>query len=290
VLGVVAAKDNSHTDALVFELKFDHRKHERRKIDCAACHTAAATSTTGLDNLLPGHPQCIDCHDVDDEEECLTCHTTVPPLPNPHITDYSPKFDHALHVGVAKLECKLCHADLAKPLVLNKMGHLPTMTQCMSCHQDEAVTNECAACHRPTDDLVPANHKLDWMHFHGIAAAQSQQECMLCHTAVSTIAMDCNSCHNGDIVSSPHPRNYAARHGHDAHINAMNCVTCHSTQQFCNQCHNAMNILPADHFQPGWVTASGGTHGEQAKFDLQSCIACHDQPSAQPTCAACHGQ
>jgi hypothetical protein len=69
----------------------------------------------------------------------------------------------------------------------------------------------------------------------------------------------------------------------------MQCGTCHEDRSFCNECHASMNILPANHYRPGWVTASGGKHSDEAEFDLESCMSCHEAPGQQPICARCHG-
>ena len=69
------------------------------------------------------------------------------------------------------------------------------------------------------------------------------------------------------------------------------CMTCHDTQDDCNACHRQMNVLPAEHFRPGWVNRTeGGEHSTQAQYDLASCMSCHDTPSQEPTCVRCHGK
>jgi hypothetical protein len=262
-------------------LIFNHGLHVDN--ECTYCHVNAKTSKAGLDDLLPTHDNCGECHDVSDNKGCVTCHLDENPAAGPRVKDYSPKFTHAAHVD-AKLTCTNCHADLDTPLPTETIGHFPTMAECMKCHTEKLVSTDCALCHLPDDELRPKDHMLEWLSLHGAAAAESQASCTVCHS----LAEDCQACHNGDAVSSPHPRNYIARHGQEAHMSEMRCSVCHDEQSFCNECHKAMNILPAGHYRPGWATTSGGKHAEEAQFDLQSCIACHDTPGKTPVCATCH--
>jgi hypothetical protein len=264
-------------------LNFPHQLHETQGLGCDACHTNAAASATGADDLLPGHPQCQDCHDVTDAKNCAMCHRGEPGA-GPRVSAYSPKFSHQRHLDKGKLGCTVCHANLDQPLVAGSPGHLPVMVECMACHNTKSVKNDCATCHLPKDDLVPADHKLNWVYNHGAGATADQDACHVCHSTD-----DCQRCHNGDAIFSPHPRNYVSRHGQDARLSDLSCTTCHDRQDDCNACHAQNNVVPVDHFQPGWVNRTdGGKHGEQASFDLESCIACHDDPNQQPVCARCH--
>lgn len=263
------------------DIVFHHAQHAEAGLECTACHAPAARSTTGIDNLLPGHSGCSDCHDVQADAGCTMCHAGEPQA-GPRITDYSALFSHERHLREAKLECAACHADLDAPVAPGRAGHLPAMAECMACHTERKAANDCRTCHAPNEDLRPADHKLDWLALHG-AAAVNEDACKLCHEPDQ-----CLKCHSGDQVFMPHPRDYIARHGAEARLSDVSCSVCHDDRSFCVSCHRDMNVLPVDHFRPGWLTASGGEHGEQAQFDLESCIACHDVPNQQPTCARCH--
>ncbi len=272
------------------QLKFSHKLHvDENGQACEVCHANATASTSGFDDLLPTHAECATCHEVDDQNECSKCHLSASPSLSPRVNSYSEKFDHARHADKAELECSACHTDLDGGLPANSVGHLPNMAQCMSCHEQKLVKNECATCHMPYENLKPRDHENDWTHFHGAAAEVPGANCAMCHSA-QTVANDCQSCHQGDPVLNPHPRNYVFRHGQDAHLSDMRCGECHEQRNFCSECHTAMNILPANHFKPGWVSASGGSHGEEAEFDLESCMSCHDRPATEPVCASCHGK
>lgn len=277
--GIALAATSGAPDRSVI---FSHTQHAETGLECAACHTPALSSTTGRDNLLPGHPQCSDCHDVQAAGGCSMCHTGDTPQAGARITAYSPLFSHERHRSAARLECAACHTGLDEPLAPEQAGHLPRMAECMQCHTARNAANECRTCHAPGEDLQPADHKLDWLTLHGAAAA-TEDACTQCHQTDA-----CLKCHNGDPLFMPHPRDYISRHGTEARLSDVSCSVCHADRGFCVSCHRDMHVLPVDHFRPGWVTADGGGHGEQAQFDLESCIACHDVPNQQPLCARCH--
>jgi hypothetical protein len=274
------------TSAQARQLKFDHAFHKTTAgLSCDACHPLAAKSTSGRDDLLPRHAQCSDCHSVDKPGDCQVCHLSSSPSLSPRVAQYSPKFSHQQHVSPGKVQCEVCHKDLDSKYESSRMGHFPDMATCMDCHRERLVSNECSQCHEPKDDLVPPDHRNDWMRLHGLASVESEARCATCHN----IAEYCQGCHQGDPILNPHPRDYAFRHGQDAHLSDSRCGVCHEDRSFCNECHAAMNILPADHFTAGWLTASGGKHADEAKFDLESCMSCHETPGQPPICARCHG-
>lgn len=279
------AKTVGQTSAQRRELNFSHQQHASDAgMECAQCH-AAAKSASGTDDLLPGHSVCTECHDVNAADGCKLCHQNAAPKLSKRMTASSPIFSHQLHIEKGKLQCAVCHADLDGVLLPEQAGHLPKMSDCMTCHTREHVKNDCKVCHLPSDDLVPANHKLEWTSRHGIEA-NTDESCNACHTTDA-----CLKCHNGDPLFNPHPRNYMARHGQDAHLSDISCSVCHEERDFCNDCHRQMNILPAGHFRPGWIGGpEGGDHAERAQFDLESCMACHDAPGQNPVCARCHGK
>jgi len=266
---------------------FKHDAHIEQGISCAQCHVGVETSVKGTDNLMPMWSVCSDCHAAEDvankgvalgEQKDGFIYKTV--------TDYSPIFRHQRHIEQAKLDCNVCHANLDQPAADGKRGHFPMMSDCMECHEQRSVHRECKTCHLPGEKLTPDDHTLTWDQRHGLASTAPDAQCMMCH--VSGTKLDCQACHQGDAVLNPHPRNYLRSHGQDAHLSDFRCGTCHEQRSFCVDCHRDMNILPADHFRSGFLTPDGGTHGESAEFDLESCMSCHDTPNNEPTCARCH--
>ncbi|MDD5087796.1 MAG: cytochrome c3 family protein, partial [bacterium] len=72
-------------------LIFNHDQHAQQGFECLACHDAQK-SATGRDDLLPGHGICNQCHEIEIENECATCHRNSEPQPSLRVKDYSPKF------------------------------------------------------------------------------------------------------------------------------------------------------------------------------------------------------
>jgi hypothetical protein len=55
-------------------INFSHSLHSDLA-ECADCHSSVMQSSTLDDRLLPDHDDCANCHEVDDDEECSTCHS-----------------------------------------------------------------------------------------------------------------------------------------------------------------------------------------------------------------------
>ena len=273
------------------ELIFSHRYHiEDEGLECSDCHYDVEASLVGTDNLLPDKEVCSDCHDVEDEDECSTCHTSISdPQPLPRIQDYSPTFSHQIHVE-AELECSACHGNIELTEV-SGAGMLPGMVQCLDCHDQHAVTSvDCALCHGPNEELVPDNHSPDFIHAHSDIARTGapmklDKTCQTCHDTNY-----CQDCHEGDnLERQTHPLNYAYTHALDAQADERLCVSCHTDRQECVDCHNANQVLPQSHV-PGFVNAvDGGSHAFEAQNDIESCISCHNA-NAEQICQPCHGE
>jgi len=125
-------------------LNFSHGKHVTENgAACADCHHAATGSKSGEDDLLPSHAECAKCHAVDDKNECASCHVDANPVNSPRVTGYSAKFSHEMHTGKGELDCAACHKDLDGALPSTAAGHFPAMSECMKCHNEKLVANEC---------------------------------------------------------------------------------------------------------------------------------------------------
>lgn len=273
------------------ELKFSHKFHiEEQEIECGDCHQAALTSTSGKDNLFPTMEVCADCHDVEDDETCNICHQDIDePREVPRIETFSEKFSHKVHLD-NNLECATCHAAVAKKTSAEPFI-LPSMIECMDCHESKQASVECAACHMPGDQLIPASHTKDFIHNHSdLAQANAKTmtldlSCMSCHQQSY-----CQDCHEDDnLERRTHPLNYQFTHALAAQGKERECASCHVERSFCISCHRDNQILPHNH-KPGWVNQiSGGRHRLEALNDLENCMACHEQ-NAEQICQPCHGK
>lgn len=260
---------------------FPHDLHFENEVECAVCHAGAEASTQARDHLLPDMDVCADCHDIDAEDECSLCHTNVDLAGDYERPVYgADRFAHAPHI-TAELACAACHGapEASRPA-------LPGKPDCRVCHTTADNLNDCGLCHGPDFRLRPVDHGPSWQNSHGLQARLDQTACYQCHTEST-----CQECHAGDNVRPrSHRLNYAFDHALDARGNELLCATCHQEPTYCSSCHIAERVLPRDHFQSGWVSSSGGgRHATEGLFDLESCIACHDDGSAEPSCARCHG-
>jgi hypothetical protein len=262
-------------------LTFEHVPHVvDMELGCDACHAEAESSVRGTDDLLPGKDVCADCHDVDDEEECGLCHVDADdPQGYAERHVLVDKFPHASHV-TAGMTCSNCHGDPAGDPVM------PAKSQCRSCHVTASNYSDCGVCHIEGEHLVPSSHTPGWESLHGIEAGWESGSCLNCHAQV-----DCQDCHAGDNVRPrSHPLNYAFNHALEARSKEVLCANCHLDQSFCADCHVAEQVLPYNHSRADWLLPTGGRHAEEAMFDMENCIACHDAGAGSPSCAQCHGE
>ncbi len=252
-------------------LRFSHQGHLRRGTRCDACHAAAKTSMSSLDNLLPTEAECRTCHAIDRDKptksvasgkgpaRCDACHTRYTPdgggmarvrIPIPNI-----KFDHKRHAR-DKIPCSTCHGDLLRDKVdLATRAQLPTMSVCLTCHKPNLSRGRCTTCHlagtggfmqtsyasgklTPSGRLLGAAHTLQFARKHTAVAQSNPDYCSQCHTKEF-----CIDCHNGVVKPmSFHVGDYLTMHTVEARRNTPNCSTCHRVQTFCVGCHSRSGV------------------------------------------------
>jgi hypothetical protein len=247
-------------------LKFGHGLHiVENEMGCTDCHLNVPSDVDDKMSI-PNHDVCSDCHDVDDVDECVTCHVDPndPMIGKNRVTLTS--FYHKRHIE-SDLQCEKCHGVVGNaeytPLFPNNL-------ECVMCHSANFVT--------PED-----HHNLNWNEAHGLEAAFSSNDCSICHEQSS-----CDECHQGENIHGvPHPPTWKFNHFAETSLGG-ECMVCHETRETCTSCHKALKLLPHE-LGPTWANSSdGGNHPEEAKTDMESCISCHDIGEADPTCARCH--
>ena len=137
-------------------IKFSHSLHSD-VAECTDCHSSVPESTSLKDRLLPNHENCKNCHEVDNEKECNTCHIdeTYEPLIQ---TQTQLIFNHKIHI-TQRMNCTDCHKGLDKvDYSYESPDVFPKMELCSGCHNEVKIaTNACEACHISTFDLIPQN-------------------------------------------------------------------------------------------------------------------------------------
>ena len=304
-------------------IKFSHKTHADVG-DCTTCHDAVQTSKSLKDKVLPNHDVCQNCHDVNDDKKCTTCH---------YQDEFEPLvqkkseliFDHSFHLKQQKLKCNDCHKGINEvDYAEDAPNGFPSMETCYSCHNNKSTaTNTCSACHTSTADLLPQSHKsASFIHTHKFAAREINSNCAMCHD--NTTCQDCHTSTNvitenntsknffapyspsqpttgakQQKITRVHGLNYQFTHGIDAMGKITECQSCHQIDTFCANCHQGKNadysmggIAPLSHLKPDFmiigVGTGGGEHAKLARRDIESCAACHDVQGGDPVCIKCH--
>lgn len=304
---------NTHNDKYAQIIKFDHQVHSEDMV-CADCHSKVSDMETLADDLLPEKATCASCHDVEDEENCLMCHFEDKFEPLDYIKGEI-IFSHKLHAVSEK--CERCHVDKKDEIML--VGN-PSMSYCYNCHKDSKESeNECTTCHTSTDYLVPQFHNT--LSFSREHSNYKTYNCSMCHSEEY-----CNDCHvttglnidskieNSFPILSPvtsrsitkiqrlnkvHSLDFRFTHGIEARGRISDCNTCHQTEVFCVECHDANglnpggnSLLPFSHLGSNFVTigvgTGGGEHAKLARGDIEGCVSCHDTQGNDPNCILCH--
>ncbi len=305
-------------------IKFSHKAHAG-SVECTVCHSGVTTSTSLNDKLLPEKQVCAQCHDVEDEKGCSTCHyeDVYEPLQK-KVSDLY--FSHVQHGAKSDAECLVCHKGIPETdNVVSAEKALPQMETCYQCHNIEGPASaECSACHKSTVNLIPENHQtVDFKRNHKILYANNTNNCEMCHTQES-----CDNCHTGTTsiaskntktdfyapyvpvnsnsaikqqqITLVHDLNYRYTHGIDAKSKVNECTTCHQKEIFCVECHASTGgdfamggIVPQSHtvkgfVMPGTYGSGGGEHAILAKRDIERCASCHDVSGADANCILCH--
>lgn len=320
---------NSEVDSTNKEIiKFSHQFHIEQEVACEDCHTEAETSMDLTGSLLPTMDACANCHDVEDDDECATCHyeDVLEPFPVKKAELY---FNHKVHLEQDNVNCEKCHSGLNEvDFSFESPTLFPTMENCAECHSSSGIAKPtnfaCESCHISTVDLVPDDHKtVSFTDMHKFSVREADANCQMCHESTF-----CESCHVGtnmidetnssdnfyqpysphkyvdntkqQQISRVHDLNYQFNHGIDAKGKASNCITCHQTETFCAQCHNSdgngdfalEGFVPPSHTKINFTTlgvgSGGGLHAELAKRDIENCASCHDTQGADPACIMCH--
>jgi len=224
------------------DLRFAHLPHfknrERLNVNCTTCHYAVPTSTSLANLTLPKMVDCVGCHDNDKTmpvqsrmSNCRTCHidNQSGAAPAGHTRYVKPDFhtesfrrNHEAEASAPGAKCYVCHTNVSPPSTVSVSANVAPAT---------ATTSQCAACHQV---MRPASHTARWRDdIHGKFAAIDRQSCAMCHTADT-----CSRCHN-EVPRSHQPLALftGGAHARAAMLNQRACLTCHTFQNTCAECH-----------------------------------------------------
>jgi hypothetical protein len=184
---------------------FSHKVHLGLKLECAACHTTAASSTKASDNLLPEKQACVNCHkDVQ-----------IPAPPQTRVAF----FNHALHLKMGNV-APVIAAAIDKKTYLQPPGDIRAHLN---------AKNACEACHRgleESDQVTPA-------------AMPQMADCLVCHTEIDN-PFSCEKCHAKDAQLKPanHVSSFLSSHtSGKLNLDKTTCTVCHGRNFRCLGCH-----------------------------------------------------
>jgi hypothetical protein len=288
--------------------RFPHRQHLAElscnapgKPACLTCNSCHTPSQPERAYKLPPASLCQSCH-KDGSTDLLASLYVEPPRPYGEIA-----IDHARHLALQAVggQCVTCHAGVVEP----GKSTLPPMERCFQCHEHEQQWQraQCSPCHQAADlrKSLPRTflqHDAQFLRRHGDLSAFDQSLCQTCHTQ-----SDCQACHDvsQDLTAeartperiestSFHRGDFMTRHALEASAAPTRCATCHAPET-CDSCHVERGVSgnrfgSRNPHPPGWVGNSAGAksaHGIEARRDILSCAACHDQGPAT-NCIRCH--
>ncbi len=199
------------------ELQFSHKLHLASGLNCNFCHSAAASSATETDSLLPQAELCLACHNGQTAPEI-----DVSPLREREAAERLFRFSHEQHLALGNAAPKIAAAlDSGKYL-----GHPPDIRTQLE------TENSCVACHRGLDQAETVDSKL---HLPGMS------DCLVCHDRVDA-PFSCEQCHSEQehftFRPADHTREFVDRHSTGrAGLDKSTCQSCHGRNFTCMGCH-----------------------------------------------------
>lgn len=133
-------------------ISYNHKKHIAAGLECAACHEGIAERRVHAQ--LPRTEVCVNCHGSEDNPKTqavrdYAAHNREIPWQRVYSVPKHVFFSHDRHVGIAKLDCAVCHGNMAEKATPVTAQAVPIkMDRCIACHQSRGVASDCLACHR----------------------------------------------------------------------------------------------------------------------------------------------
>ena len=136
-------------------IDYSHKTHVGTAgIACVDCHQSVES---GIRATIPPLETCKGCHsdtpltESPEEKKLLNYLANGGEIPWNKVYQVPDHvyFSHRRHVSRSKVSCQECHGDIASFVNAVSFQFLPvTMENCMKCHKERNVTNDCLSCHR----------------------------------------------------------------------------------------------------------------------------------------------
>ena len=236
---------------------------------------------------------CATCHA---REFCSDCHVNAPEVAAiqalagdtrstaheaelrapPSHQDPDFVFRHGADARKSSMACATCH----------------TQESCLSCHVGKPAAVRALPAAGPgrgkgadVRRARPVSHGQDFSEMHGPVADSRPQSCEGCHARPQ--CLDCHRPNPADATPGYHPAGFLTRHPASAYSRETNCSDCHNSAQFCADCHVNSGLSARGELNAGYHDARRSFllgHGQAARQNLESCVACH----AERDCLTCH--
>lgn len=277
-------KEPAKLDFPSANIRFTHKVHLDRKVDCVTCHGDMTKVNLATRQQLPKMATCLECHDGKGApNECTTCHLKEasgrlqldfssgilrPMQGDPLGMDHGPRFEfsHGSRASVSRQTCSQCHSD----------------SYCQKCHD---------SLQKPL-----SVHPNDYITLHPLQARADSPRCESCHRFQSF----CAACHERvgvgmDADRSLRPRNTKVHpdystwvqvlgpqhHGIAASRDIRSCMSCHR-EETCLSCHSELSQRQQVNPHPSGFS---NICKRLAAANDRPCLKCHAESSlAQKGC------
>ncbi len=264
------------------KLRFAHRIHLERGVDCAGCH-----AMRGAGEVLPRMASCMGCHAKRKvSNRCVTC----------HLAEKDGRLRTRFEEGVLKPSGSLKADRHDRSFARGHASVARTEKRyCESCHQPSSCL---AGCHAGT--RRPASiHPNDYVTLHVIEARREPTRCRSCHASQSF----CLGCHQRVGVGKEtarsgfrpdtgrrfHPAGFATlqagpgHHGRIARRNATSCSSCHR-EETCVRCHGTRSLGRGGFSPHGPGFAGSAKCRALSARNQRVCLKCHPASGRHTAC------
>lgn len=139
---------------IIQPISYNHKIHiEEAGLECIDCHISAESMALAT---IPNINLCMDCHGnepiTESKEEAkliefIEKNQYIPWKQIYNIPDHV-YFSHRRHVVLGEMECSKCHGKVSELTAPAQYPYLvPSMDNCMDCHKQNKINNDCLACH-----------------------------------------------------------------------------------------------------------------------------------------------
>ncbi|MEW6509636.1 MAG: cytochrome c3 family protein [Bacteroidota bacterium] len=155
IVGVFLYRALRSEKTAIQPIAYSHKIHiENAGLTCVDCHATVETSASAA---IPDLALCTNCHSdaplsQSPEEAKLRQYVAggneIPWMRIYTVPDHV-YFSHRRHVIRGEVQCPTCHGNVAEYSTPITSAFLPvTMENCMRCHRERKVSNDCLSCHR----------------------------------------------------------------------------------------------------------------------------------------------